>query len=121
MSACHISINLEHFFAVLFDLDGVLTATAKVHASCWKEMFDAFPQQQAALCNEPFVACDPQTDYFRYVDGKLWYEGARSSLTARGFSLPYGDPDNSLSDETVCGLGYRKNALVHMVLTLHNA
>ena len=106
----------ERFDAVLFDLDGVLTATAKVHAICWKRMFDEFLQQQAALRNESFIPFDLATDYFRYVDGKPRYEGVQSFLAARGFSLPYGDPDDLSSSETVCGLGNRKNVLIHAVL-----
>jgi alpha,alpha-trehalase len=119
MSVRHTSITSEQFDAVLFDLDGVLTATAKVHAICWKRMFDEFLQQQATLRNEPFVPFALETDYFRYVDGKPRYEGVQSFLTARGFSLPYGDPDapfDSAESETVCGLGNRKNALTHAVL-----
>ena len=107
------SITPERFDAVLFDLDGVLTATAKIHAVCWKRMFDSFLQQQATLRNEPCVPFAPETDYFRYVDGKPRYEGVQSFLTARGFSLPYGDPDDPPDSETVCGLGNRKNAFIH--------
>ncbi len=116
MSSAHTPITPEQFDAVLFDLDGVLTATAKVHARCWKRMFDEFLQQQATLRNEPFVPFGRETDYFRYVDGKPRYEGVQSFLTARGFSLPYGDPDDLSSSETVCGLGNRKNTLIHAVL-----
>ncbi len=116
MSSPHTPITPEQFDAVLFDLDGVLTATAKVHARCWKRMFDEFLQQQATLRNEPFVPFGRATDYFRYVDGKPRYEGVQSFLTARGFSLPYGDPDDLSSSETVCGLGNRKNAFIHAVL-----
>ena len=119
MSSRHTPITPDQFDAVLFDLDGVLTATAKVHAICWKQMFDEFLQQQATLRNEPFVPFARETDYFRYVDGKPRYEGVQSFLTARGFSLPYGDPDDPFDgaeSETVCGLGNRKNALIHAVL-----
>ena len=116
MNPPYTPITPEQFDAVLFDLDGVLTATAKVHARCWKQMFDEFLQQQATLRNEPCVPFASETDYFRYVDGKPRYEGVQSFLTARGFSLPYGDPDDPSDSETVCGLGNRKNALIHVVL-----
>lgn len=110
------AITPEQFDAVLFDLDGVLTTTAKIHASCWKRMFDEFLQQQAILHSEAFVPFDLETDYLRYVDGKPRYEGVESFLSARGLSLPYGDPDDPPGRETVCGLGNRKNALIHAVL-----
>ncbi len=105
-------ITAEWFDAVLFDLDGVLTATAKVHAACWKRAFDEFLRQQPGS----FVPFDLLTDYPCYVDGKPRYEGVQSFLTARGLSLPYGSPDDPPDRRTVCGLGNRKNALIQTVL-----
>jgi beta-phosphoglucomutase family hydrolase len=89
--------------ACLFDLDGVLTQTAKVHAAAWKQMFDAFLRERAARTGEEFVPFDPVADYDQYVDGKPRYEGVRSFLAARGIELP---------EETIEELGNRKNEIV---------
>ena len=98
--------------ACLFDLDGVLTATAKVHAAAWKQMFDAFLRERAATTGEPFRAFDIATDYPAYVDGKLRQDGVRSFLTSRGIDLPEGTLDDPPTAPTVHGLGTRKNDLV---------
>jgi len=98
--------------ACLFDLDGVLTATAKVHAAAWKQMFDAFLRERAATTGEPFRAFDIATDYPAYVDGKLRQDGVRSFLTSRGIDLPEGTPVDPPTAPTVHGLGTRKNDLV---------
>ena len=98
--------------ACLFDLDGVLTRTATVHAAAWKEMFDGYLSEQAARAGEQFVPFDPVADYARYVDGKPRYDGVRSFLAARGIELPEGKPDDPPDAETVRGLGNRKNELV---------
>jgi beta-phosphoglucomutase family hydrolase len=98
--------------ACLFDLDGVLTQTAKVHAAAWKEMFDAFLRTRAAQTGENFEPFDPVADYDEYVDGKPRYDGVRSFLTARGIALPEGTPDDPPDAVTVHGLGNRKNELV---------
>jgi beta-phosphoglucomutase family hydrolase len=102
--------------ACLFDLDGVLTQTARVHAAAWKEMFDAFLRERAARTAEPFVPFDAVADYTRYVDGKPRYDGVRSFLASRGIRLPEGHPSDSPSAETVYGLGNRKNDLVLALL-----
>lgn len=98
--------------ACLFDLDGVLTRTASVHAAAWKEMFDGFLRERAGRTGEPFTEFDPVHDYGRYVDGKKREDGTRSFLESRGITLPEGDPDDPPEAETVRGLGNRKNALV---------
>src|ERR1051325_3615073 len=98
--------------AGLFDLDGVLTQTAKVHAAAWKEMFDAYLQQRAARTGETFVPFDSHHDYDRYVDGMPRYDGVRSFLVSRGIELPEGTADDPPGAETVRGLGNRKNELV---------
>jgi beta-phosphoglucomutase family hydrolase len=98
--------------ACLFDLDGVLTQTAKVHAAAWKEMFDAFLRKRAAQNGEKFEPFDPVADYDEYVDGKPRYDGVRSFLAARGIDLPEGTTDDPPDAETVHGLGNRKNELV---------
>jgi beta-phosphoglucomutase family hydrolase len=99
--------------ACLFDLDGVLTDTASVHAAAWKEMFDGFLQQRAARLGEPFVAFDITTDYPAYVDGKRRPDGTRGFLASRGIDLPEGSPEDPPEADTVNGLGTRKNNLVH--------
>jgi beta-phosphoglucomutase family hydrolase len=98
--------------ACLFDLDGVLTQTAKVHAAAWKEMFDAYLHQRAQRSGEPFREFDAVADYDAYVDGKPRYDGVRSFLASRGIELPQGTPDDPPGAETVDGLGNRKNELV---------
>jgi beta-phosphoglucomutase family hydrolase len=98
--------------ACLFDLDGVLTETAKVHAAAWKEMFDAYLRDRAQRTGEPFREFDATDDYDEYVDGKPRYDGVRSFLKSRAIELPEGSPDDPPDRETVCGLGNRKNELV---------
>src|SRR5918996_175603 len=89
--------------AYLFDLDGVLTRTAKVHAAAWKEMFDGFLRERAERAGEPFHEFELPADYDEYVDGKPRLDGVRSFLQSRGIELP--------ADE-VHALGARKNDLV---------
>ena len=98
--------------ACLFDLDGVLTQTAEVHAAAWKEMFDAFLRKRASRTGTSFEPFDSGADYDEYVDGKPRYDGVRSFLGARGIQLPEGTPDDPPSAETIHGLGNRKNELV---------
>ncbi|MCW2744391.1 MAG: putative glycosyl hydrolase [Mycobacterium sp.] len=98
--------------ACLFDLDGVLTETATVHAAAWKEMFDAYLQERSSRTGEPFRPFSIADDYPAYVDGKQRADGTRSFLASRGIELPEGDPDDPPEAETVAGLGNRKNALV---------
>lgn len=116
MSHAPLLITVERFDAVLFDLDGVLTDTAKVHAICWKKMFDEFLQRRTARAGESLQPFDIVHDYQRYVDGKLRYDGMRSFLTSRGITLPDGEPNDPPARETVCGLGNRKNELIQEIL-----
>jgi beta-phosphoglucomutase family hydrolase len=90
----------------LFDLDGVLTPTAKVHAAAWKEMFDEFLRGRG---ERPF---DQVLDYDEYVDGRPRLDGVRAFLASRGIELPEGDPGDPPGEETVAGLGNRKNEIV---------
>jgi len=106
-------INRDQYDAVLFDLDGVITDTANLHATCWKQMFDEYLQERARLKGEPFVPFDVATDYRLYVDGKPRFDGVRDFLRSRGISLSEGDPEDPAKVETVCGLGNRKDALVN--------
>ncbi|HEY2687584.1 MAG TPA: beta-phosphoglucomutase family hydrolase [Streptosporangiaceae bacterium] len=96
----------------LFDLDGVLTQTAKVHAAAWKQMFDDYLRERAKRTGEPFVPFDPVDDYDEYVDGKPRADGTRSFLESRGIELPEGDDGDPPAAETIHGLGNRKNELV---------
>jgi beta-phosphoglucomutase family hydrolase len=98
--------------ACLFDLDGVLTQTAKIHAAAWKQMFDEFLREWAERTGEPFRPFDRPTDYDEYVDGKPRLDGVRSFLASRGIELPMGSPSDPPDAETVHGLGTRKNELV---------
>src|SRR5919109_2792240 len=98
--------------ACLFDLDGVLTQTAKIHAQAWKEMFDDFLREWAERSGEPFEPFDRPTDYDEYVDGKPRLDGVRSFLQSRGIDLPMGSPSDPPDAETVHALGTRKNDLV---------
>jgi len=98
--------------ACLFDLDGVLTQTAILHAAAWKEMFDAFLQERAEADGTPFVPFDPAADYQLHVDGMPRSDGVRAFLRSRGITLPDGAPDDPPGAATVSGLGNRKNALV---------
>jgi beta-phosphoglucomutase family hydrolase len=109
-------LSRARFDAVLFDLDGVLTATAKVHAACWKRTFDEYLRMRADRTGERFLPFDIQADYKGYVDGKLRYDGVRDFLKSRAIELPEGGPDDAPTAETVCGLGNRKNDMINDVL-----
>jgi beta-phosphoglucomutase family hydrolase len=98
--------------ALLFDLDGVLTQTAKVHAAAWKQTFDEFLRQRAQESGQPFVPFDQVADYDEYVDGKPREDGVRSFLKSRGIELPEGAPDDPPDAQTVHGVGNNKNERV---------
>ncbi|ASK66527.1 haloacid dehalogenase [Brachybacterium avium] len=102
------------FTAHLFDLDGVITPTAEVHMHAWARMFEGFLSSREVA--EPYT----EADYFTHVDGRPRYDGVRALLASRGITLPEGedtDPgDQPLSEETVRGLGNRKNDLVLTLL-----
>jgi beta-phosphoglucomutase family hydrolase len=100
----------------LFDMDGVITQTAKVHDAAWKEMFDEFLRDWSAAHNEKFVPFDPVHDYDEYVDGKPRLEGIESFLESRGIKLPEGQESDKPGTQTVYGLGNRKNDLFMQVL-----
>jgi beta-phosphoglucomutase family hydrolase/RpiB/LacA/LacB family sugar-phosphate isomerase len=114
-------ITREHYDAVLFDMDGVVTDTACIHADCWKTMFDEYLKKRAIRRGEQFRAFDVATDYKEHVDGKPRYQGVRDFLASRGIVLPQGNPNDSPNEETVCGLGNRKNELVNAVLASKGA
>ena len=102
--------------ACLFDMDGVVTKTAVVHAAAWKEMFDDFLREWSAQTGTEFVPFDPVKDYDEYVDGKPRLEGVKSFLESRKISLPLGSSSDPAGTHTVWGLGNRKNDLVLKVL-----
>ncbi len=116
MEAVKPVLNLKKIDAVLFDLDGVLTATSKVHSACWKRMFDQFLESYYEKKGEPFRAFDIENDYKPYVDGKLRDEGVNSFLLSRGIKLPYGKIDDPPGNDTVCGLANIKFKMVREVL-----
>jgi alpha,alpha-trehalase len=103
-------IQMDRLEAVIFDLDGVITDTASVHAAAWKRMFDRFLADRADREGEdqqPFST----DDYYLYVDGKPRYDGVDSFLASRGISVPRGEPGDPPAAETACGLGNRKDEL----------
>lgn len=104
------------FDAVIFDLDGVITKTALVHAVAWKEMFDEFLKGWAKKNGKPFLEFTHTNDYLPYVDGKPRYKGVESFLNSRNISIPFGSPTDSPNKETVCGLGNRKNKSFNQIL-----
>jgi beta-phosphoglucomutase family hydrolase len=102
--------------ACLFDMDGVVTKTATVHAAAWKQMFDEFLRVWSARNGREFVPFDPVHDYDEYVDGKPRIEGTESFLESRGIKLPAGSSSDAPGTPTVQGLSNRKNELVLEVL-----
>jgi beta-phosphoglucomutase family hydrolase len=118
VTAAHLPdvIARDRYDAVLFDLDGVLTDTAGIHASSWKRMFDAYLRSRAQRTGEAFRPFNIATDYKLHVDGKPRYDGVRDFLHARGIDLPEGAPRDAPDAETICGLGNRKNELVNAAI-----
>jgi len=104
------------FDAVIFDLDGVITQTALVHASSWKRMFDEYMLSREERFGESFREFTHAGDYLPYVDGKPRYKGVASFLESRGIDIPFGDPSDDADMETVCGLGNKKNIMFNKVL-----
>lgn len=98
--------------ACLFDLDGVLTRTAVIHAAAWKATFDGYLLERSRRTGEPFTPFDPARDYDEHVDGKPRADGVRDFLASRGIALPEGSPADPPTAETVAGLGARKNLRV---------
>lgn len=102
--------------ACLFDMDGVLTRTATVHAKAWAEAFDALLQRHAEADGSAFVPFDPKADYTAHVDGKPRADGVRDFLASRGITLPEGAPDDPPTAETINGVGNAKNVKLLEVL-----
>jgi len=113
--------------AVVFDMDGVVTQTATIHAAAWTALFDAYLEEAArregggtaargaSSVNATFAPFG-RSDYLRFVDGKPRYDGVRGFLASRGLSLPWGDPSDAPEAETVCGLGNRKDGYFHQLI-----
>ncbi len=109
------TLSRDKYDAVLFDLDGVITATANVHFAAWKKLFDAYLRKVSERDGSPFRQFDGE-DYRAYVDGKPRYEGIRCFLESRHIHLPFGEPEDGEEVETVCGLGNQKNRFFNEAL-----
>lgn len=103
-------MRLSAYSAYLFDLDGVITPTAEVHMKAWAEMFNEY---LAARGDQPPWS---DADYFAYVDGKPRYDGVRDFLASRGITLPEGSPNDDPGQQSICGLGNRKNATFNQII-----
>jgi len=114
-----VSVSPRDFDAVLFDLDGVLTRTASVHAAAWKRLFDEFLERHAAESGRAFVPFDAEADYRRFVDGKPREQGVAAFLAARGIELPPGAADDPPAAATRHGLGRRKDRYFTQHLERH--
>lgn len=102
--------DLTTYDAVLFDLDGVLTPTAEVHMHAWRTMFEELFVQWGI--EPPYT----ERDYFDHLDGKKRYDGVAALLRSRDVEVPWGDPSDPTSADTVCGIGNRKNDVFARVL-----
>jgi beta-phosphoglucomutase family hydrolase len=98
------------FEAVIFDLDGVVTKTALVHSSAWTRMFNDYLKYREETYGEKHRRFEHESDYLPYVDGKPRYKGVADFLKSRNIDIPFGNPADAQSEETVCGLGNRKNS-----------
>lgn len=107
--ANRIEISPEEIHAVIFDMDGVVTQTADVHAIAWKKMFDDYLKLHAQRDGGKFVPFDKDADYNRYVDGKPRIDGIKSFLESRGIRIPLGTPSDAEATESIWGLGNKKN------------
>lgn len=112
----HVPFDWNRFDAVLFDLDGVLTPTATVHAAAWKETFDRFLDQWAVDGNHRQAAFDIDSDYRAHVDGRPRFDGVAAFLAARAIELPRGRPDEPPGFDTISQIGNLKNELVNEIL-----
>lgn len=104
------------FKAVIFDLDGVITQTARVHSLAWKKMFDGYLKLRQNKYGEQFKEFTHERDYLPFVDGKPRYQGVESFLISRGINLEFGDPSDSPDAETICGLGNKKDSTFNAIL-----
>jgi beta-phosphoglucomutase family hydrolase len=119
LTSSAVTLSPRDYDAVLFDLDGVLTQTARVHAAAWKQLFDQFLDEYAAVRAAAFLPFDIEADYRHYVDGKAREDGVRAFLESRRIELPLGAPDDGPTMRTVHGLGSRKDQLFLHELRAH--
>jgi beta-phosphoglucomutase family hydrolase len=110
------AVDLAAYDAWLFDLDGVVTDTARVHAAAWKAAFDPLLEAEAARTGTRQAPFDPVDDYLRFVDGLPRADGVRRFLASRGLELDEGSPGDPPGALTVCGIADGKNELVRRVL-----
>ncbi len=113
----NLTISAAEYDAALFDLDGVLTPTAEIHAACWKRLFDNFLKQHAKDTGTPFQPFSIESDYPPYVDGKPRYEGVESFLASRKIYLPHEHEKSSSEEITVQALGNRKDSYFDEILS----
>src|SRR5690606_7404755 len=111
----HVHPCLQGMRAGVFDLDGVVTDTAALHAAAWKELFDTCLRERARVRGETFRPFTGE-DYRRHVDGRPRHEGVRCFLASRGITLPDGDPEDPPGDGTIRALGNRKNLIFRGLL-----
>ncbi len=104
-----VTIKTSEYDAIVFDLDGVVTDTADVHAAAWKQLFDGVLKKHAEKTGAEFVPFDKNADYLKYVDGKPRYKGVKDFLESRDIQFEHGDPSDAPDRETICGLGNKKN------------
>jgi alpha,alpha-trehalase len=114
-----LTFTRSRFDGVLFDLDGVITKTAKVHALAWKTMFDGFLREWTKRTGQAQPAFDIVSDYARYVDGLPRQDGVARFLASRGIVLPQGHSSDPPEAQTIVGLGNRKNALLLELIRQH--
>jgi beta-phosphoglucomutase family hydrolase len=108
--------HLAEYGAVLSDLDGVITKTARLHAAAWKRLFDAYFAHVAVQTGTTFTPFDLEDDYRLHLDGKPRHDGVRDFLKSRGLSLPLGDPSDNADRETLYGMGNRKDTYFEAAL-----
>lgn len=100
----------------IFDLDGVITASAKLHVEAWKKTFDSYLEELSKKTGIPFQPFTYEQDYLPYVDGKPRYKGTQSFLESRDIDLPYGLPSDPPGKETICGIGNQKNEMFRALI-----
>ncbi|WP_299985776.1 HAD family phosphatase [uncultured Pontibacter sp.] len=109
MSTLQQLLQDKNIKALILDLDGVITQTARVHAQAWKRMFDSYLKQRGEKEGKRYEPLDIETDYREHIDGIPRYDGVRNFLTSRGITLPEGTPEDEEGEETIGGLGNLKN------------
>ncbi len=114
-------ISKYSFDAVVFDLDGVVTQTARLHARAWKKAFDDYLHLRSKRDNEPFKEFVYEDDYLPYIDGRPRYQGVKCFLESREINIPFGNPSDEPHKETICGIGNAKNKNFREVLDKEGA